>query len=511
MFELSIALKYLIPGKKRLATSLISLMSIIVISLVVWLVLVFLSVINGIEKNWINKLTSLNAPLRITPTDQYYTSYYYLSDSLSIESDYNNKNIKEKLTSLNSNPYRCEKDMEIPASWPSPHLNKQGELVDPVKKVSDILSNHKNIIYEDYELSSALMKIAINHDDKLSFLTQMTYITSICEKNPNLIKLILPLSKEDLNHFFNTLSKQDLEQIKSQTSVNPLLSFRLDGNIEPIFLPKALKDSGVRIGDKGYFSYSKSSSFTNQEQHLPIYVAGFYDPGILPIGNRCVLAFPSVTSIINKAVITFSPDGTPINGIYVWFNDIFKAKEWKNKLQKEFSQAEIANYWKINDFSEYEFSKDMLQQFQSDKTIFTLIAIIILLVACSNIISLLIILVNDKKKEIATLQAMGASKKSIALIFGMCGIVTGIISCLIGVCLAIFTLHHLDSLTAFLSLIQGHAAFNAAFFGSHLPNTLSIEALYFILIATPLISLIAGIIPAIKAAKLCPSNVLRSE
>ncbi|HAB98569.1 MAG TPA: hypothetical protein DCE71_01950 [Parachlamydiales bacterium] len=69
MFEWQIALKYLIPKRKSLSTALISMMSVFVISLVVWLVLVFLSVTKGIEQNWLNKLTSLYAPLRISPTD----------------------------------------------------------------------------------------------------------------------------------------------------------------------------------------------------------------------------------------------------------------------------------------------------------------------------------------------------------------------------------------------------------------------------------------------------------
>ena len=76
MYEFFLAFKYLIPKKRSLSTALISIMSIFVISLIVWLVLVFLSVTSAIEKNWLKKLTSLNAPIRITPKDEYYMSYY---------------------------------------------------------------------------------------------------------------------------------------------------------------------------------------------------------------------------------------------------------------------------------------------------------------------------------------------------------------------------------------------------------------------------------------------------
>ena len=60
----------------------------------------------------------------------------------------------------------------------------------------------------------------------------------------------------------------------------------------------------------------------------------------------------------------------------------------------------IEKYWKVETYQEYEFAKDLMQQFQSDKYLFTMIGILILLVACTNIISLLVLLVSDKKKEI---------------------------------------------------------------------------------------------------------------
>ncbi len=46
-----------------------------------------------------------------------------------------------------------------------------------------------------------------------------------------------------------------------------------------------------------------------------------------------------------------------------------------------------------------------------------------------------------------------------------------------------------------MSFLQGHEAFNALFFGQSLPRQLSLSALTFVLIATPLLSLIAGLVP----------------
>jgi lipoprotein-releasing system permease protein len=139
-----------------------------------------------------------------------------------------------------------------------------------------------------------------------------------------------------------------------------------------------------------------------------------------------------------------------------------------------------------------------------------LIAVVIILVACSNIISMLIILVNDKKTEIGILRSMGATSTSIALIFGSAGAIIGICGSVIGITVAIVTLNYLDVLVGWLSRIQGHEMFSSSLYGQFLPSELSFEALAFVLGATVLISLLAGIVPAVKACLLKPSQILRS-
>src|SRR5262245_40780965 len=108
-------------------------MSVCVISVVVWLVLVFLSVTEGIERNWVEKLTTLNGPLRIQPTEKYFSSYYYQIDQYAQTSGYAPKTIKQKADASLSDPYSPEGDEELPASFPKPDLDSTGHLNDPVK------------------------------------------------------------------------------------------------------------------------------------------------------------------------------------------------------------------------------------------------------------------------------------------------------------------------------------------------------------------------------------------
>jgi lipoprotein-releasing system permease protein len=654
MFELFVALKYLVPRRSHLSVSLIAFLSVAVISLIVWLVLVFLSVTEGIERNWLDKLTTLNAPLRITPTHHYYNSYYYQIDGVSIASEYTPKNIAQKLRSSQTDPYREGEDGELPAHFPKPDLEAHE---DPVQGVVKLLRGMQGVRFQDFELSGALMRLQLlrQEDNTQGYLTQVSYLATLPDASSNFSSLLLPPTEKDLNHLLyltshsTELSRQDapalslktsealahqrLQTLLSSVAIQQLKPRYPFWQLSPAFLPEKVRfavephyregklhrvdlhtdtiteessswlwkegstlyfqrganapvetlravpiltkgelifdvkqqkatlfevetslqrqpvsgfvqlddlvvvkadfssplsapineekevgvllakgfiDNGVLLGDRGYLSYSSTTSSSLQEHRLPIFVSGFYDPGVLSVGNKCILVPPMVTETINASSSSFNLDKTQSNGFLVWFKDVHQARAMKEQITQALTLQGLDRYWKVSCFYEYDFAKDLLEQFQSDKYLFMLVGILILVVGCCNIISMLVLLVSDKKQEIGIFQAMGASKLSIACIFGICGIVMGMISCLIGTLAALLTLENLDSLVHILSLFQGHDTFNATFFGNSLPKELSPHALRFILIATPLLSLIAGLIPAIKACRLNPSELLRS-
>lgn len=638
MFEFSIAFRYLLPKRRALSTSLIALLSILVISLVVWLLVVFLSITAGMEKRWLGKMTSLHAPVRISPTEKYYDSYYYNVDHIAYNSDFQFKTIGEKQRAITSDPYDKELDRDIPSYWRSPDKNKDGSLKDPVKEASFALEQIEGLRFEDYEMSAALMKLELEEglmmDKKM--LSQMSYMLSFNQNNPGLSDLLIPPRVEDLNALLKNLDLENtnaffnyanieafhvdsqMEFIISQLTLNKPLSvftsgkkivisdqkklqgyksailsqennnyyldkklidsstpfsismideasgsikaldhvvaisfdkgFRLhtaffpfsiakasprlhfssnpkltplwtysvkdkgcffpEGKKAPLLLPKSYQKSGAYLGAVGDLAYQAVTATSPQEQAISFRVAGFYDPGVMPMGSRLIIAPVEVIRAIDTTPIGL--DDTPLNGLFVWFDDVYKAGQYKKQIEEEFEAKGIAQYWKVEDFTEYGFAKDLFEQFKSDRVLFTLIGIIILIVACCNIISLLIVLVNDKKKEIAILQALGAKPKSIAFIFGLCGMILGTIGAFIGSAFAVITLRNLDKLTTFLSSMQGHDLFNAAFFGEKLPSSLSVEALMFVSLATPIIALLAGLVPAIKAARIKPAKVLRS-
>jgi lipoprotein-releasing system permease protein len=492
LFELSIALKYLIPKRNQLSVSLIALMSVAVISLVVWLLLVFFSVSSGIERGWLQKLTAVHAPLKITPKETYFSSYYYQVDTVSAGSGYKHKTIGEKRAAPKSDPYDTKRDMELPSHWPEADRKRDGELRDPVKLAVQALGKLKESVpdlkFQEFEVAGGLLKLEMQRReggyDVERTLTQAAYVTALPEQNPKLPTLLTVFKKE-------------------------LFAMR-EGGKAGIVLPKSFQDSGVRLGDTGTLTYASHGSTSVQEGRAPVIVSGFYDPGAMSIGVRCLFAPPQIVRTMHQATSNYALDKTQSSGIQVWFSDLSQAKEIQHKLAALFEKEGIDKYWQVASYHEYDFAKDLLQQFKSDKTLFTLVGVIVLLVACCNIISLLVMLVSDKKKEIGILQAMGASRVSIAAIFGLCGTLLGLISSGIGIGAALLTLRFIDKIAHFLSALQGHEMFNATFYGNALPNALSSEAILFVLVATPLLALLAGLIPALRASRVNPSTTLKS-
>ena len=217
MFELSVAFKYLIPRWRQLSVSIISIISILVISLVVWLVVVFFSVTNGLEKTWTQKLIALTAPVRILPTEAYYNSYYYQVDSLSSDSDYGYKSIAEKLNAASADPYDPLQDEEIPASWPPPDREADGSLKDIVKKTFQIISALKGygpISGKEFEVTFANLRLRMLRDEESSLgpamqnqssLSHTIWLASFDTDNSSISDALLPVRMEDLQNLLSLL------------------------------------------------------------------------------------------------------------------------------------------------------------------------------------------------------------------------------------------------------------------------------------------------------------------
>lgn len=500
--ELLIALKYLIPRKKRFSSAIISVFSIGVISLVTWLSIVFSSVIHGLEKRWVHDLSQLHSPVRILPSATYYESYYYQVDKHADLSQYTTKTIGEKLASSIVDPYNPNIDYDLPEHFPLPDKQPNGELKDPVKLIFENLKPYlektqaKLIEFEE-GIGYLHMDREI-HSNKLEARTLSQFIAY--SDNQIYQDRVLPFEQTDYSsdilNPFNCSSegwKEDFSRLQTQYRESSII------------LPISYRELGYCVGDRG--SLITFSSETRKEVSYPFYIIGFYNPGLSPLGNKIVFVDMEMASRIRSESLGLGMN----NGLNVFFSDIKKISPIANNIENILREAGLINYWNITSLYDHEQFKPILDQLHSDQTLFSLVSIIILIVACSNIITMSILLVNNKKKEIGILKAMGTSSKSLKIIFGLCGAISGGMGMILGTIFSIFTMRNLPMITRGLSYVQGREAFNSSFFGQGLPQEIHIPTIVFLSLATLFLAAISGSIPARQVARMSISDILKAE
>lgn len=189
--------------------------------------------------------------------------------------------------------------------------------------------------------------------------------------------------------------------------------------------------------------------------------------------------------------------GDMAGGIGVKVKDAYKADRIKNKIQETIG----FDYW-VRSWA--DLNKNLFSALKLEKMTMFIILALIVLVACFNIISTLIMMVMEKTKDIGILKSIGATNGSIRNIFMLNGFLIGFLGTTLGVACGFI-------LCYFLKTYQFIKLPRDIYYIDKLPVNLETSDILTVLVAAMAISLISTVYPAWQAARLEPVDALRYE
>lgn len=189
--------------------------------------------------------------------------------------------------------------------------------------------------------------------------------------------------------------------------------------------------------------------------------------------------------------------GDAVSNIEIRVQDVYQAQDIARRIQQKLGLP----YW-AEDWS--RLWPNLFSALRLEKTVYFLVLLLMVLIGAFNIISTLIMVVMEKRKDIAILQSMGATRRSIRRIFLIKGCVIGTVGTLLGVLFG-YGICLLIERYQFIELPKD------VFLISTVPVRIYLSNFVLVALTSFLICLLASIYPARHAAKLDPVEIIRYE
>lgn len=234
--------------------------------------------------------------------------------------------------------------------------------------------------------------------------------------------------------------------------------------------------------------------------------------GIIPRFKRFTLAavfrispevdnYLGYIALADAAKLLRLPAGA--QGVRLKLDDLFLAPKISQELATKYADKYYANDWT-------QTHGNLFGAIQMEKSMVGLLLFLIILVAAFNIVSSLVMVVTDKKADIAILKTLGASPSLIRRTFIVQGALIGVIGTIMGTTLGVICAIYVSDLFKWVN-----ETFNLhlldSYFIDYLPSQLIWDDVIKICVASLLLSFIATIYPAHKASKIKPAETLRYE
>lgn len=335
------------------------------------------------------------------------------------------------------------------------------------------------------------------------------------QKNPDVIAAAPVINLAGMMQHKTQLKALEIKgvDIKLETQVSDIKNYIKQGSWQALSYKNGIvigsgvaKKLSIGLGDKVQILLpsSQANSSTNSSMSNDVFLAPIKRQvevvGVFKFGGTIddTLAYIS----LEQASEIKGYKAGEVQGIRLKIDNVFAAPNIARTIAFNFD-----HYVYIMDWTRTQ--GHLYNDIQLVRLVMFIVLVLVIAVASFNIVSTLIMAVNEKKGDIAILKTMGASRRLIMSTFIYQGLVNGVLGCLIGGATGVFLSLNLAGIVTYIENLFALNILSAdVYFIDHIPSQLNMIDVYITMSTAMLMSLIATIYPAWRATKIEPAQVL---